>query len=189
MSPTELAYWFGTAGYGEARGVLIMRWLRSAAALLRLPIGQSRPPLLRASPAWLQTRRRCCRRGALAAMSEYAGATCSTRVCPTSAWRRTASLSSIRACSTGIPIPCAFSCSITSAATITSAAAKPGADCWAVKQGVRQGWLDRQGIDQVCRSFGNTPETPTHPSGASRCAASIGVSPTSPLRRSGGRRR
>jgi hypothetical protein len=46
-----------------------------------------------------------------------------------------------------------------------------GADCWAVKQGVRQGWLNRQGLAQVCRSFGNAPETPTHPSGASRCAS------------------
>ena len=46
-----------------------------------------------------------------------------------------------------------------------------GADCWAVKQGVRQGWLDRQGLAQVCRSFGNAPETPTHPSGARRCAS------------------
>ena len=44
-----------------------------------------------------------------------------------------------------------------------------GADCWAAKQGVREGWLDRPGIDQVCRSFGNMPATPTHPSSASRC--------------------
>ena len=46
-----------------------------------------------------------------------------------------------------------------------------GADCWAVKQGVRQGWLDRQGLSEVCRSFGNAPETPTHPSAARRCAS------------------
>jgi len=46
-----------------------------------------------------------------------------------------------------------------------------GADCWAVKQGVRGGWLSRQGIGEVCRSFGNAPPTPTHPSGASRCAS------------------
>ena len=45
------------------------------------------------------------------------------------------------------------------------------ADCWAVKQGVRQGWLDRSGLQQVCRSFGNGPETRTHPSGARRCAS------------------
>jgi hypothetical protein len=46
-----------------------------------------------------------------------------------------------------------------------------GADCWAVKQGVRQGWLDRDGLTQVCRSFGDGPATSTHPAGASRCAS------------------
>jgi hypothetical protein len=45
------------------------------------------------------------------------------------------------------------------------------ADCWAVKQGVRHGWLDRQGLGQVCRSFGNAPETSTHPSAARRCVS------------------
>jgi hypothetical protein len=45
------------------------------------------------------------------------------------------------------------------------------ADCWAVKEGVRQGWLDQQGLGQVCRSFGNGPATSTHPGGASRCAS------------------
>jgi hypothetical protein len=44
------------------------------------------------------------------------------------------------------------------------------ADCWAVKQGVRDGWLGRTGLAQVCHSFGNAPPTSTHPSGASRCA-------------------
>jgi hypothetical protein len=44
-----------------------------------------------------------------------------------------------------------------------------GADCWAVKQGVREGRLDRKGLRDVCRSFGNAPTTPTHPSAASRC--------------------
>jgi hypothetical protein len=44
-----------------------------------------------------------------------------------------------------------------------------GADCWAVKQGVREGWLNKDGLKQVCRSFGNMPETPTHPSAARRC--------------------
>jgi hypothetical protein len=46
-----------------------------------------------------------------------------------------------------------------------------GADCWAVKQGVRQGWLDRDGLVQVCRSFGGGPATSTHPAAAARCAA------------------
>jgi hypothetical protein len=44
------------------------------------------------------------------------------------------------------------------------------ADCWAVTQGVRDGWLDRTGLSQVCRSFGDAPPTPTHPSGKRRCA-------------------
>lgn len=44
-----------------------------------------------------------------------------------------------------------------------------GADCWAVKRGVNEGWLDRAGLRQVCRSFGNMPRTPTHPSSRSRC--------------------
>lgn len=46
-----------------------------------------------------------------------------------------------------------------------------GADCWAVKQGVQQGWLGPQGIEPICRSFGNSPATPTHPSSVARCAS------------------
>src|SRR5262245_13983273 len=46
-----------------------------------------------------------------------------------------------------------------------------GADCWAVKQGVSQGWFDDQAIEQVCDSFGNVPASVTHPSGARRCAS------------------
>jgi hypothetical protein len=46
-----------------------------------------------------------------------------------------------------------------------------GADCWAATQGVRDGWLTRDGLPQVCRSFGNGPATDTHPAGARRCAA------------------
>ena len=44
------------------------------------------------------------------------------------------------------------------------------ADCWAVSEGVKQGWLDRGGLAEACRSFGNAPATSTHPSGARRCA-------------------
>src|SRR5204863_9135315 len=36
------------------------------------------------------------------------------------------------------------------------------ADCWAVERGVRDGWLDRKGLGQVCLSFEDAPETPTH---------------------------
>ncbi|MFZ0848811.1 MAG: hypothetical protein WAO08_06370 [Hyphomicrobiaceae bacterium] len=43
------------------------------------------------------------------------------------------------------------------------------ADCWAVGEGVREGWLDRKGLAQVCTSFGDAPPTPTHPSGRQRC--------------------
>ena len=46
-----------------------------------------------------------------------------------------------------------------------------GADCWAVKEGVRDGWLTREGLGQVCRSFGGGPATSTHPSGARRCGS------------------
>ena len=43
------------------------------------------------------------------------------------------------------------------------------ADCWAVGEGVREGWLDRKGLTQVCESFNDAPPTPTHPSGRRRC--------------------
>jgi hypothetical protein len=43
------------------------------------------------------------------------------------------------------------------------------ADCYAVQQGVREHWLDRKGLDQVCQSFDGAPETDTHPSAARRC--------------------
>lgn len=45
-----------------------------------------------------------------------------------------------------------------------------GADCWAVRRGLREGWLTKDGLKQVCGSFGNAPETPTHPSAARRCS-------------------
>lgn len=50
-------------------------------------------------------------------------------------------------------------------------ASELAADCWAARQGVRQGWLDRAGLQQICRSFGNGPATSTHPSGTVRCAS------------------
>ena len=49
-------------------------------------------------------------------------------------------------------------------------ASELSADCWAVRQGVRDGWLNRTGLTQICTSFGNSPETPTHPSAAQRCS-------------------
>lgn len=44
-----------------------------------------------------------------------------------------------------------------------------GADCWAVRRGVAEGWLDKKGLGEVCRSFGDAPESATHPSGRRRC--------------------
>ena len=44
------------------------------------------------------------------------------------------------------------------------------ADCYAVHQGVSEGWLDRKGLGQVCDSFEGAPETDTHPSAKRRCA-------------------
>lgn len=44
------------------------------------------------------------------------------------------------------------------------------ADCYAVNHGVREGWLDRKGVAQVCDSFEGAPETDTHPSAKRRCA-------------------
>ena len=49
-------------------------------------------------------------------------------------------------------------------------ASELGADCWAVGRGLRDGWLDAQGLKQVCGSFGNAQETETHPSAKRRCA-------------------
>jgi hypothetical protein len=61
------------------------------------------------------------------------------------------------------------------------------ADCFAVQQGVREHWLDRKGLDQVCQSFDGAPETDTHPSAARRCrnldqcyAAALAAQPADP---------
>jgi len=43
------------------------------------------------------------------------------------------------------------------------------ADCFAVGRGVREHWLDRRGLDQVCQSFDGAPETESHPSAKRRC--------------------
>jgi hypothetical protein len=49
-------------------------------------------------------------------------------------------------------------------------ASELSADCWAVRRGVRDGWLNRAGLTQICASFGDAPQTPTHPSAARRCS-------------------
>jgi len=43
------------------------------------------------------------------------------------------------------------------------------ADCWAIDQGVRDGWLDQKALKDVCASFDGMPETDTHPSAKRRC--------------------
>ncbi len=43
------------------------------------------------------------------------------------------------------------------------------ADCYAVNRGVKDGWLNRKGLREVCDSFEGAPETDTHPSAKRRC--------------------
>jgi hypothetical protein len=43
------------------------------------------------------------------------------------------------------------------------------ADCFAVNRGVKDRWLDRKGLREVCDSFEGAPETDTHPSAKRRC--------------------
>jgi hypothetical protein len=49
-------------------------------------------------------------------------------------------------------------------------ASELSADCWAVRRGVRDGWLDGAGLVQICKSFGNAPASSTHPSAIERCS-------------------
>ena len=64
-----------------------------------------------------------------------------------------------------------------------------GADCWAVKQGVRQGWLDRQASHRCAGPSATRRKPPRILQAPAVAPVSISASPTSPLRRSGGRRR
>lgn len=52
---------------------------------------------------------------------------------------------------------------------LTVGGSELAADCFAVHQGVREQWLDRKGLDQVCMSLDGEPESDTHPSGKRRC--------------------
>ena len=49
-------------------------------------------------------------------------------------------------------------------------ASETGADCWAVRRGVSDGWLEKKALAQICRSFGNGSASSTHPAAAQRCA-------------------
>ncbi len=43
------------------------------------------------------------------------------------------------------------------------------ADCWAVRQGRRQGWLTSDGIEATCRAIRHLPGSDVHLPGPSRC--------------------
>ena len=43
------------------------------------------------------------------------------------------------------------------------------ADCWAVNFGVKEGWLTKDSLLPICRSWDDTPATSTHPSARARC--------------------
>jgi hypothetical protein len=43
------------------------------------------------------------------------------------------------------------------------------ADCYAVQQGRRDGWLDEQGVDTICGFIGQAKASSTHPAGPQRC--------------------
>ncbi len=46
-----------------------------------------------------------------------------------------------------------------------------GADCYAVKRGLREGWLDPESLQEVCAFFSRSKGTPFHLPGPQRCAA------------------
>ncbi|MGE0611052.1 MAG: hypothetical protein AB7G34_02360 [Hyphomicrobiales bacterium] len=43
------------------------------------------------------------------------------------------------------------------------------ADCYAIKRGRREGWLSREGLDEVCAFFSDHPGDYAHPPGPERC--------------------
>jgi len=43
------------------------------------------------------------------------------------------------------------------------------ADCYAVRQGRREGWLDEKGVEEICGFIGRAKASPTHPAGPKRC--------------------
>lgn len=43
------------------------------------------------------------------------------------------------------------------------------ADCYAVREGRREGWLDENGINEVCGFIGRAKGDATHPEGPKRC--------------------
>lgn len=50
-------------------------------------------------------------------------------------------------------------------------ASETRADCYAVERGRRDGWLTREGLQQICAFFQEHPSDGVHPPGPERCAA------------------
>lgn len=48
---------------------------------------------------------------------------------------------------------------------------EPRADCYAVKRGRKEGWLDREGLTQICEFLHDHPGDHIHPPGPARCDA------------------
>lgn len=44
-----------------------------------------------------------------------------------------------------------------------------GADCFAIKRGVRRGWLKADGMQQICKFIWSAPASNMHPAGPDRC--------------------
>jgi hypothetical protein len=44
-----------------------------------------------------------------------------------------------------------------------------GADCYSIQNGVRQGWLDNKGMDQICSFISTLKGDAVHPPGPERC--------------------
>ena len=50
-------------------------------------------------------------------------------------------------------------------------ASEEGADCFAIKRGRRYGWLDRDGLDEICKFMWDHKADFTHAAGPERCEA------------------
>lgn len=47
-------------------------------------------------------------------------------------------------------------------------ASEVGADCWALRRGMREGWVNETALRQIGQSFGNRPRSGPHPAGHER---------------------
>jgi hypothetical protein len=45
------------------------------------------------------------------------------------------------------------------------------ADCWAIRRGKAEGWLDAAAMDRICQSVRTWPGSPVHLAGPARCEA------------------